>query len=520
MKQNPYGLYIHLEQLSTFWNNSNSKEENILKCSLVSIERSASLLSNTLTRTETTASDLCYKILEGIEAQFSLLNQYSFTNLPKKKSPLSAFSNNIESFKSLEIQYTNCIDRITKQYFQLTKKIGIELGLGFQMNAIRQHFNLAIDNTKFVMYLDYQTFIEQDKISNLEKDAYYNSEDALFMTVHQVSECWFRIVLNELEAIEKHFESGLLNPKEVYASFHFITIILAYLSEHIFLLEHMVLADYHPLRVALRGASGGQSLQAHKIFSKSKKLFANFLSYLIQQQRSILVVLEQPHKFKNSMLLIQSFERLERALKTFFFNHYLLSANVIGSQSFGSIGYELVSLADKFVAPIFPEIDQAKYDFTLKANFLYGSTSGILILEKEGFKPKAKNKSKLPTSLIDRTIDAYFGAISALDAKKWIELFETDGYIEDPVGSRPYVGHKELAIFFKGILRTFSKFDMRILQKTYQNAGVEVSWQATAIAYNDKIIQFKGKEMFEINSNGKIIAAQVLWNPSIVGEQL
>ena len=62
-------------------------------------------------------------------------------------------------------------------------------------------------------------------------------------------------------------------------------------------------------------------------------------------------------------------------LKNFFFQHYILSSSIIGSQSFGSIGYDLVSLVDKFVQPIFPEIDQAKYDLTLKTNFQYGVNS-------------------------------------------------------------------------------------------------------------------------------------------------
>lgn len=521
MKQNPYGLYIHLDQLTAFWTNNDSREENILKCGLISIESSTSLLLNIYKRTEPTADELCHKVLEGIEQQFALLNQYSFSTLPQKRSSSSSISKNIDYLKLLDLQYANRIDRITKQYFQLSQKLGMELGLAPQINEIRQHFNLKKNPSQgSATYLDYHLFTEQDKISNLNKEQYYNTEDALFMTVHQISECWFKIVVNELDYIQKILFASPPKEQKILSSFRFINEILAYLSEHIFLLEYMVLADYHPLRVALRGASGGQSFQAHEVFSKSKKLFTQFLSHLNKENTNILTVLERPKEFKVSMQLIRCFEQLERALKTFFFNHYLLSANVIGSQSFGSIGYELVSLADKFVAPVFPEIDQAKYDFTLKTNFLYGETSGILILEKEDFKPATKNNLKLSIVVIDNTIAAYFDAISALDAKTWIELFETDGYIEDPVGSRPYIGHKELAIFFKGILRTFSKFDMRILEKVYQNTGVKVSWEATSIAYNNKTIQFRGKEVFELNSNGKIIAAQVIWNPAIVGQQL
>jgi tryptophan 2,3-dioxygenase len=518
LKQTPYSLYIHLSKLTTLWSNSNSKSETILKCGLISIELSTSLIAFISKRKEPNAEKLCHKLLEGIERQFSLLNQISLSISSQTRSSFPVFSKNIEYLKLVDPQHKNWIDRITKGYFDLSVNLGVELGLGSQMNAVREAFQLPTQRYDFESYLDYHSFVEQDKITQLSKSEYYNSEDALFMTVHQISECWFKIIVVELNTIQ--VSSNSVPSEKQTISFNFITEVLSYLSQHIFLLEYMVLSDYHPLRVALRGASGGQSHQAHEIFSKSKKIFKQFITYLEQSNLNILTVLEAPTKYKTLLEIIQHFEQLERALKTFFFNHYLLSSNVIGSQSFGSIGYELVSLADKFVAPVFPEIDQAKYDFTLKTNFLYGNTSGILILEKEVFNPTFKNDLDLNPDLFDQTIKAYFEAISNLDSQKWVQLFEEDGYLEDPTGSRPYIGHKELGIFFKGIMRTFSQFNMKILQKSYQQSSVDVHWEAKAISYNNKTIIFNGKEVFRINATGKITAAQVFWDPSIIAQQL
>ena len=136
-----------------------------------------------------------------------------------------------------------------------------------------------------------------------------------------------------------------------------------------------------------------------------------------------LAILENPVIFKNHNSTISSLTELERSLQNFYFQHYKLSCSVIGSQSFGSIGFDLATLAKKFTEPLFVEIDNAKYDFTLKTNFKYGAFAGKIILEKENFEPVTASEYTGPQSIMvaksimDKTIGKYFGAISSLQSK-------------------------------------------------------------------------------------------------------
>ena len=101
------------------------------------------------------------------------------------------------------------------------------------------------------------------------------------------------------------------------------------------------------------------------MFSLAKKTFSEFLLRIKEENKQIIEILEHPDRYPGLLAIVNHFTKLERSLKNFFFQHYMLSSSIIGSQSFGSIGHDLVSLVDKFVEPVFKEIDQAKYDLTL-----------------------------------------------------------------------------------------------------------------------------------------------------------
>lgn len=522
MKKSPYNAYIHFEILHELFQQSYDRPQRFLKCGWMGIELSCQLLNNALTSSQECSTEKIEAILQDVLQQLQLLATF----LPPwqgaiPKESKQHCSKNLQQLLLLPDTFQQEVNQLTQHYFAVIQKLGVGLGLEEQMNALRLHFGWPAMAVKTTKTLDYeQLLISPLQLSQLQKEKYYNSEDELFMVVHQVSECWFNIGLEELNHLQQLIQEGSTKAA-VYQPF-FVTLskILLYLGEHILLLEQMVLANYHPLRVALRGASGGQSQQAHQLVYQSKELFEYFLKLLEEQGITLEEVLEKPAVFKDFLLLIKQFEKLERALKNFFFQHYVLSASIIGARSFGSIGHEIVSLADKFVEPLFPALDQAKYALTLKTNFQYGQHSGFLILEKEAPTITATPSITYNKELMQQTINNYFEAISALDAQQWIALFAEEGVIEDPVGSRPYRGEQELGVFFKGILRTFIQLQMSIEEQHFYPHEAAVQWKATALAFNGKALTFEGKEVFQIDEQGKIQLAQVYWNPAVVAEQL
>lgn len=487
----------------------------------MAIELSSQLLKNALAPPQAANTAKVAALLEDLLQQFQLLKtlvQPWQENFLKENKQFH--SDNLHHLLLLPNSYQQEIGQLTELYFAIVQKLGVGLGLEEQMNALRLHFDWPALQIPTKGTLDYEQLVNPQQLAELQKSSYYNSEDELFMVVHQVSECWFNIGLHELEHLLELMQKEETDENKYQPAFVSLSKILLYLGKHILLLEQMVLAHYHPLRVALRGASGGQSQQAHELVYQSKTLFNHFLKLLQKHSLTLEEVLEQPANFKDFLLLIKHFEKLERALKNFFFQHYVLSASIIGARSFGSIGHEIVALADKFVEPLFPALDQAKYALTLKTNFQYGQHSGIIILEKEPHLLAQPEPTNYDPTLMQQAIKGYFEAISALDAQQWIALFAEDGSMEDPIGSRPYKGHRELGIFFKGILRTFTQLQMSIEQQDFDHHQATVHWRATALAFNGKSLSFEGKEVFQINTQGKIQLAQVHWNPMVVAEQL
>lgn len=516
MKKIPYNGYIYFEQLSTLFKEGADRQENVIKCGMASIELSTNLLGGVLQQREKNQSELVTHLLNGIERQLSLLNTYPWDK--QMISYQNDHSGNIDHLKLLSQEYSDSIDKISKMYFKLSARF--KIGLEDQFNEIRKHFKLTKIDTEKTEQSAKKVLSDVINMLKLDELPYFNNEDKLFMMTHQISECWFNIVINELKTIQEQFQNFNINLHQVEVHFKAAFDILIYLADHILILEHMVLADYHPLRVALRGASGGQSQQAYVIFSLAQKTYAEFLKLLKKNDKQIIEILERPGEYSDLLAIVNYFSKLERSLKNFFFQHYILSSSVIGSQSFGSIGHDLVSLVDKFVEPVFKEIDQVKYDLTLKTNFQYGSTSGILVLEKEKALPTHKQSHLKDQEITDKVIGQYFEAISNLNLEEWVSLFAEDGYIEDPVGSRPYLGRQQLAIFFKGVLRFFSQLSMVIEEKRAEKECTKVSWTALATVYNGNKITFSGEEVFQINSKGKISVAKVYWDPSVIADQL
>lgn len=515
MKNIPYNLYIHFEKLSKFFNENNGRKENFLKCGFVSVELSTYLLGGLLKQEDVGKDKIKYTLL-GLEKQFQVLNTCDFQS--EDKGYNNSYSENIDNLKLLGQEYQDIVNRISTRYFELSNKV--KIGLGDQFNDIRRQFNLPELKEKVHSGTEEMDYPDIINILSLDEIAYFNTEDKLFMVVHQISECWFKIGINELKAIGNQIKEPELNADKIGHHFNSVFDTLYYLSDNIMLLENMILSDYHPLRVALRGASGGQSQQAYEIFSISRKLFENYLQIIQEKDITIVQILENPKSEKKLLSVLNNFTKHERALKNFFFQHYVLTSNIIGSESFGSIGHDLVSLVGKFIQPIYKEIDQAKYDLTQKTNFQYGKISGILILDKENFDPNKIGKHTNNTEVLNRVVDEYFRLISKFDKENWIKLFAEDGFIEDPLGSRPYIGHDQLGIFFKGVLRFFSEFNMKIETKQLEQDAVKVNWKTNATSYNGKNLVFNGTEVFKINDKGEIMSAQVLWDPVVIAEQL
>lgn len=528
MNTRPYELYISLDQLKILWKcETNWPNELPLRAILVALELSFLLIHETIQEPRSTvpSEERINRLFSGCNQQIELLQELLDTTLPSESS-LSDEQSTKTNFKLLIGLDDKIIKRLKIWSYLYTiylKEFPFNLGIEQYIDMVQ----LEDGGTNKILYkqkpaLSYDQWISPNTIVKIFNLRNFNQEDRFFATVHQITECWLFIALDLLRKSE--LETQTSNWQAAIVQINKVCSILNYLSEHILLLETMVLADYHPLRVNLRDASGGQSNQGLELIALAKSLFFPITKYLKEHNCCLLDLYYTPIKHPLAYQYIQALSSLETRLKTFFFCHYKLATEIIGSESLGSLGFEVQSLIKRFLEPLYVELDQVRYQYVVITNFEYGKSAGNLIssLEPTKLEKTISEVAEVPEHLIRTQITQYIKATCEHDVDAWVALFEPDGSIEDPYGSRAFRGHSGLKVFFCGFIKIFSS-DIELKSKRmliFPEIGkAEFDWEIYTTHKTIPII-FGGTEKMQFAQNGKIKNVQVFRDPSVISQQL
>ena len=94
------------------------------------------------------------------------------------------------------------------------------------------------------------------------------NDEVLFITVHQIDELWFKLILRELQSVRDLFAQAPV-PEQALASasrgIQRMAILLHHIAEHFAVMETMTTRDYLAFRDKLNPASGFQSAQLREI---------------------------------------------------------------------------------------------------------------------------------------------------------------------------------------------------------------------------------------------------------------
>jgi steroid Delta-isomerase len=120
---------------------------------------------------------------------------------------------------------------------------------------------------------------------------------------------------------------------------------------------------------------------------------------------------------------------------------------------------------------------------------------------------------------ITAAINAYFAAISALNAEQWVATFAADGTSYKP-GNPPLVGHDALRQFFNGIAAGFETIEMKPDQIFPLGNEAAVKWSACGKGRNLRTITFEGIDVFVVNEAGVIQSVNAYWNPAAMMAEL
>ncbi|MBX3193070.1 MAG: tryptophan 2,3-dioxygenase [Labilithrix sp.] len=119
----------------------------------------------------------------------------------------------------------------------------------------------------------YWDYIKVEELTSLQgglerSDAGLSNDEVLFITVHQIDELWFKLILRELVTVRNLFAKAPV-PEQALASaargIRRMTTVLEHLASHFGVMETMTTRDYLAFRDKLNPASGFQSGQLREI---------------------------------------------------------------------------------------------------------------------------------------------------------------------------------------------------------------------------------------------------------------
>src|SRR5262249_44750364 len=140
----------------------------------------------------------------------------------------------------------------------------------------------------------YDSWVQPGRIARIHAGHDYGPEDQIFAGVHRMTECWLCLAGELLDEAADLARGGQHGPSARRADR--AAAVLGFLAEHIRVLDLMVLEDYHPLRVALKGSSGAQSSAAAQVTQKAGALIRSLPETVARAGSDLVQVSRAPHE--------------------------------------------------------------------------------------------------------------------------------------------------------------------------------------------------------------------------------
>jgi hypothetical protein len=531
----PYELYIRLNELTALWPRVPGRwdGEVVAACGFQAAELTLRLIDDALGDARAEAfpqqriARYAEHLVDGVEITCRLLRDLTAPPPALCAATGGARSAPSPGFLVLDRLQRQQRDAITGRLMLASASLHFEIGIESQLSSIPcgarpdrlEHGGSRSDAPT----MDYLGVVSPDTAYGLRAAAPFGPEDHLFSTAHQITECWLNIAhhyVAEARVCAERSEwaaaaDAMGNACDVLP--------LAIQAGQ--LLDQMVLADYHPLRVRLRDGSGAQSRAARQLRPAIHAAAQVLWGALDWGNLGLLTVLQSPQQHLEPYRYLTRLKSVGKLLQSFLFHHYTLVLGVLGTHSLGSLGYEMRELAERAVQPLFPEINEAHHDYVMLSNFEHGDSSGSMVYENElahGWNPYvvSERSSACRREIVEARVAEYFRAIQERDADAWVDLFEpTRGQLHDVPGTRPYLGQRRLKVFINGMFRAFR--EMRAVCRAPDISGNEASveWKFEAVSYHGVPTLLSGREEFLFDDQGRILRAVAHWQPASVARQ-
>lgn len=118
--------------------------------------------------------------------------------------------------------------------------------------------------------------------------------------------------------------------------------------------------------------------------------------------------------------------------------------------------------------------------------------------------------------MIQSAVNAYLGAIKAMDADAFADAFAPDGVSNDPVGTPAHEGRDAIRKFLQGILHACERVSLTPDQMFVAGDNAALKWTGQLTVKNGQSVTFEGIDVIQVNDQGKIQTLHAYWDPAPV----
>eukprot|EP00985_Skeletonema_marinoi_P006878 scaffold3011_cov130-Skeletonema_marinoi.AAC.3 len=348
----------------------------------------------------------------------------------------------------------------------------------------------------------------QNIIGGVEPSS-HGPEDYIFQIAHVILEHFFWYIENVLSGqpsgVGSKDGSSLIIMKHIFDS---CTGVLG-------LLDYIILADFHPLRVAVHGSSGFYSQAWHRIRAWFGQAFRGTTETMKLDHVHIC-----PEMFAQQTLYLQRLDRASASFRTMCFRHYALAERTIGSNSMGSAGKSFEQMQGSFLKHPSVKYNAAKYRVHEYTNVKYASFVGLgtqavlddanaalgnddTALDKVGYKDfDEESNYQEEAALSSNFLAEMERCFVESDVQAFVELFNTSNCrIEHPPATLPYLGAKVKAYFQNFMKRHPVIHSFKCSSEMAGHITIDVD----AYLFDSTRVQYQIKGDCVLDANGSIL---------------
>ncbi len=302
-------------------------------------------------------------------------------------------------------------------------------------------------------------------VPSLVRKSHENDEGGIESSSHGPEDYIFQITHVILEHFFWYIENVLFDQPERVGNDGSSLIIMKHVLDSctcvLGTLDYMLLADFHPLRVAVHGSSGFFSLAWHRIHAWFARTFQATTNTMKLDHVHLC-----PEMFAQQTLYLQRLDRASASFRTMGFRHYVLAERTIGSNSMGSAGKSFEQMTRAFLKHPSAEYNHAKYRVHEYTNVKYASFIGlgtqavlddantaigndVMVRDRVGYvdDDEGSNCGEVPALSSNFLVELGRCFVEA-DVQAFVVLFNTDNCrVEHPPGTLPYLGPNVKAYF-------------------------------------------------------------------------